>query len=245
VAEPTTIIAAGTALAGRLTGAEDVAVLGRVSGSIELEGELFVDAQGRVDATCQVTALDLHGILVGDLNASAWIELHPTARVIGNLVAPRVIVHPGAKVRGLVDSTAGAEAGAPRAAAPAARATPVGRTTPAASRTEPRRPEPAPAPRRNEPLPVRRPDPAPRVEAVSPNRPPERPSERPAERPTERAAEPPPSPPGLDPALAQALFAPEDAPPTGSFPAVVDDDSAAEGEAKLVVKKKSGGKREA
>lgn len=250
MAEPTTIIAAGTVLAGRLSGAEDVAVLGRVTGTIELVGDLFVDAKGRVDATCQVSALDLHGVLVGDLNATEWIELHPTARVIGNLVAPRVIVHPGARIRGMVESTLGGAASQPRASEGARAQEPSARpAAPAAARPVPagrapepvRRPEPAPV-RRPEPLPVRRNDPAPRVEGVSPNRPA---TDRPAERPSERSVEPPPSPPGLDPALAQALFAPEDAPPTGSFPAVIDDEVPADGEARIVVKKKSGGKREA
>ncbi len=138
------MIAAGTRVSGRLEGAEDLDVFGSVEGSIQLAGDLLVDGDARVDATVEVEHLTVHGVLVGDVTASGRVELHSTARVVGDIVAPQVVVHEGARVRGLIDM------GEPEGQASTRRAKPAATTTPARSRSAPRsvaRSAPAPAPR--------------------------------------------------------------------------------------------------
>ncbi len=129
------MVQAGTRVSGRIEGSEDVDVYGAVEGSVDLDGHLFVDGDARVDATLEVSDLTIHGVLVGNATVSGTIVLHPTARVVGDLVAPRIIMHDGALFRGLLDM---GDAGG--AAAPARRASPV-RSAPA-PRSTPRR-EPA------------------------------------------------------------------------------------------------------
>ncbi|MCB9548324.1 MAG: polymer-forming cytoskeletal protein [Myxococcales bacterium] len=105
-----TVIAAGTVVAGRIEGAEDVDLFGRIEGSLKLKGALKIDEKARADAELDVTRLEVRGILVGNATASESIELFGTARVVGDLVAPRIIVRDGARFRGLIDMGEPAEA---------------------------------------------------------------------------------------------------------------------------------------
>lgn len=143
-----TVIAAGTVVAGRIEGAEDVDLFGRIEGSLKLKGALKIDEKARADAELDVTRLEVRGILVGNATASESIELFGTARVVGDLVAPRIIVRDGARFRGLIDMGEPAEAddeapARPAARRPAAPARPAPRTAPASRPAA--RPRPAEA----------------------------------------------------------------------------------------------------
>ncbi len=170
MAKAPTVITAGIVVSGRIEGAEDIEVFGAVKGSVHLDGDVFVDEQARVDADLEVNNLTVHGILVGNVTASDAIELASTARVIGDLTAPRVIVNGGALYRGTIDmgdiedeipgeskSSRGKSArGSSRSSrsAPARAARPEREEPKAAAKPEPKRPsrsrkkapEPAPEP---------------------------------------------------------------------------------------------------
>ncbi len=103
MAKAPTVITAGVVVSGRIEGAEDIEVFGAVKGSIHLDGDVFVDEKARVDADLEVNNLTVHGILVGNVTASDAIELAASARVVGDLAAPRVIVQAGARYRGAID----------------------------------------------------------------------------------------------------------------------------------------------
>ncbi len=103
MARPVTIIQPNTQVNGRLEGAEDVEVLGSIRGSVQLEGDLFVDTQAQVQADVEVTRLEVRGILVGSALATQSIELFAEAKVIGDLTSPKVIIHEGALYRGTID----------------------------------------------------------------------------------------------------------------------------------------------
>lgn len=104
MAEATTLIAAGTTVRGHLQGTEDLRIQGAVQGTISLDGTLTVDAGARVDAAVEVVNATIHGVLVGRVVAAEFIELSSTARMQGELVAPRVIVRDGAMFSGLIDA---------------------------------------------------------------------------------------------------------------------------------------------
>lgn len=177
-----TVISAGVVVSGRVEGAEDVEVFGAIKGSVHLDGDLYVDENARLDADIEVTHLLVHGIVVGRVSASGSVELSPTARVVGDITAPRVIVQPGARYRGTIDmgdiedeipgegkASRGRDAGrgASRPAARSARPEPARTASPArAARPEPARsearPEPKPAARPSrEPAFTPEPEPAP------------------------------------------------------------------------------------
>ena len=172
MAEATTVIAAGTSVRGHLQGAEDLLVQGSLQGSIRLEASLTIDPEGRVDATVEVVSAVVHGVVVGRIAASDFVELAAGARMKGDVVAPRVILRDGAQFAGLIDMgdvpaeqatgakaapsparpVAGGVAPRPSVAAPPPAARPVPTAPPSA------RPFPSAAP---PPVPTSRPAPVP------------------------------------------------------------------------------------
>lgn len=88
---------------GTLAGEEDLVVEGRVEGSIALTGHLAVAEAGVVEADIEVDSVDVHGQVEGDILAATAITLHESARVSGNLRAPRVVIADGAQFKGTVE----------------------------------------------------------------------------------------------------------------------------------------------
>ncbi|MHC4836562.1 MAG: bactofilin family protein [Planctomycetota bacterium] len=137
-----TVVAAGTTISGTIEGAEDILVQGAIKGSVRLDGNLTVEADARADADIEATEVRIHGILVGNVTASALVELTKGARVIGDLTAPQVIVEGGAGYRGAIDmGDLSGDGGRSRPSTPARKATPA------------RQPAPAPKAREAEPEP--------------------------------------------------------------------------------------------
>jgi cytoskeletal protein CcmA (bactofilin family) len=103
MAKAATIIAAGTVVRGRVSGAEDLDLLGRIEGDVTLDGSLQIAAGARADASVSATNVYVHGILVGNATATDTIHLSKDAMAVGDLVAPRIIIDEGARIRGLVE----------------------------------------------------------------------------------------------------------------------------------------------
>jgi cytoskeletal protein CcmA (bactofilin family) len=98
-----TVIGVETRVAGEIRGGEDLVVRGRVDGKIQLTHALTVDKGAIVQADVDVRNLDVAGTLVGNIVASESVRLHSSARVVGDLAAPRVMMEAGAAYRGRVD----------------------------------------------------------------------------------------------------------------------------------------------
>ncbi len=127
-----TIIGESVKIQGTLSGDEDLHVLGRVDGRIELQRTLVVAQSGIVKAEVSVKNAIISGVVVGNIHASESIEITKEGRMVGDVFAPRVIIVDGASFRGNVDMgdienmparKPGSERPRP---APIARPTPIG-----------------------------------------------------------------------------------------------------------------------
>ncbi|MBK6684790.1 MAG: polymer-forming cytoskeletal protein [Deltaproteobacteria bacterium] len=98
--ETKTEVAAGSVVRGRVTGAEDVIVAGRLEGSLELSGDLTVQKTGVVKANVTAERVIVAGILVGDVMATMAIEITAEGRVKGDLSAPKVKIAEGGRFAG-------------------------------------------------------------------------------------------------------------------------------------------------
>ena len=99
---------------GELTGSEDMTIEGRVEGKIDLsDRHLTIGPQGRVKAEVRAKSVTVHGEVTGNLIASERVELAPTGRVVGDIIAPRIAIADGARLKGSVEMT-GTPAEAPR-----------------------------------------------------------------------------------------------------------------------------------
>lgn len=104
---------------GEVTGDEDLLIEGRVDGSVDLkQHSVTVGAEGLVKAGITGRVVTVEGTVEGDLRAEEVVVLRSTARVQGDVTAPRLVLEDGASFRGAVDMgdpSGGRDRGAPRA----------------------------------------------------------------------------------------------------------------------------------
>lgn len=91
----------GTVLTGETSFQAMLRIDGHLTGKITSEsGTLIVGASGRVDANVAVASAIISGTVNGDIVASEKLELTRTARVIGNVQSPRLVIEDGAIFEG-------------------------------------------------------------------------------------------------------------------------------------------------
>ena len=94
-------IGSGTVLNGETTFQAMLRIDGHLTGSVSSEtGTLIVGSTGRVDANIMVAAAMINGTVNGDITVSEKLELGRTARVVGNIQAPGLIIEDGAIFEG-------------------------------------------------------------------------------------------------------------------------------------------------
>jgi cytoskeletal protein CcmA (bactofilin family) len=98
-----TVIARPSKIEGRVSGSGEIVVNGLVNGTIDATGTVKVADHGRVEATVHGKIVTIAGAVAGDITADERIELEPSARVDGNLTAPRILIKDGATFRGQVN----------------------------------------------------------------------------------------------------------------------------------------------
>ena len=91
----------GTTLTGDTNFHMMLRVDGHLTGTITSDGgTLIVGTEGQVDANVSVSTAMINGTVNGDIFATEKIQLGRTARVVGNIQAPRVVLEDGAVLEG-------------------------------------------------------------------------------------------------------------------------------------------------
>lgn len=91
----------GTTLTGETEFHAMLRVDGHLIGTVSSEsGTLIIGTNGQVDANVSVAAAMINGTVNGDIVASEKLQLGRTARVMGNIQSPRLIVEEGAILEG-------------------------------------------------------------------------------------------------------------------------------------------------
>jgi cytoskeletal protein CcmA (bactofilin family) len=103
MADKETVIGPDTRISGEVRGDEDLVVRGRIDGRVQLTQNLTVEKGATVQADVDVRQLVVSGTVVGAIVASESVKLTSTARVVGDLASPRVMMEAGAAYRGRVD----------------------------------------------------------------------------------------------------------------------------------------------
>ena len=89
---------------GEVRGEEDLLIQGQVEGSVDLrEQSVTVGQDGRVKANINGRIVTVEGEVEGDLQAREQVILRTSARVLGDIISPRVVLEDGATFKGLVD----------------------------------------------------------------------------------------------------------------------------------------------
>ncbi len=103
MAETSGIIGRGTVVKGTLSGSGDVVVRGRVEGTVTLENQLTIEPEGQVFADVESENLSVHGEMSGDIRAGDKVVIASTAKVVGDIKAPRVVIEDGARFKGSIE----------------------------------------------------------------------------------------------------------------------------------------------
>ena len=91
----------GTVLTGETNFQAMLRVDGHLTGRVTSEnGTLIIGSTGQVDANIIVASAVINGIVNGDIVAMDKIELGRTARVVGNVQTPKLIIEEGAIFEG-------------------------------------------------------------------------------------------------------------------------------------------------
>jgi cytoskeletal protein CcmA (bactofilin family) len=91
----------GTVLTGETNFQMMLRVDGHLTGTVTSDGgTLIVGTNGQVDDNVSVGVATINGIVNGDVIASEKIQLGRTARVMGNVATPRLVIEEGAVFEG-------------------------------------------------------------------------------------------------------------------------------------------------
>ncbi len=89
---------------GTLRGEEDLIIEGQVKGTVQLQGHtLTVGGKGQVEAELHAQSIYVDGTVQGDLHGTELVCIRKSARIFGNVTAPRVSLEDGAKFKGAID----------------------------------------------------------------------------------------------------------------------------------------------
>lgn len=100
----TAVIGRSIHLNGDLRGEEDLRIEGEVAGTIQLKNNsLTIGKDGRVKADVYAKVVTIDGVMEGDLFGSERVSVRKSARVLGNITAPRVSVEDGARFKGSIE----------------------------------------------------------------------------------------------------------------------------------------------
>jgi len=103
-------------IVGELTGEEDLTILGKVEGTIQLpKHTVTIGRTAKVTADIRAKAVSVEGEVRGNLQASEQILIRKTATMLGNLAAPRVGLEDGCRFKGSVDMESAGSAVRPAA----------------------------------------------------------------------------------------------------------------------------------
>ena len=91
-------------ITGEITGSEDLTIEGRVDGTIESrQHTVVIGQQATVKAQIFAKEVVVVGKVIGNITASAKIEIRENGAVEGDLASPTVAIAEGSTFRGSID----------------------------------------------------------------------------------------------------------------------------------------------
>ncbi len=90
----------GTRISGKLSFDEAARIDGQVDGEITAKESLVVGETAVITAQISAVSVVVAGKVSGDISATQRLEIRPSARVVGNLSSPILVIHEGATFEG-------------------------------------------------------------------------------------------------------------------------------------------------
>lgn len=98
------VIGQSIRIKGDVTGDEDLLVEGIVEGTVSLPtSRLTIGESGNVSASVSAKSLSVDGSIEGDVSADETVVLSRSAKMQGNIKAPRITIEDGCRFKGMID----------------------------------------------------------------------------------------------------------------------------------------------
>lgn len=109
VAGPTTFIAEGSSISGKLSGEGAYVFCGSVEGDCDIRGPVTLAESGHWTGTLRATDVVIAGTVDGDVVAEGKVEIAGSARIAGSLSGHSIAVAEGAVIEGEIKVSSGEE----------------------------------------------------------------------------------------------------------------------------------------
>jgi len=97
-----TVLGADAKFKGELSFESSAKLLGQIEGSVTSKGKLLIAAGAQCKANLTAKEIAVEGDIHGNINASDRIELKPSGRITGDIVASKMSMEDGASIEGNV-----------------------------------------------------------------------------------------------------------------------------------------------
>ncbi len=90
-----TVVSSTTSFSGVIKSDGLIVIHGRVEGEVHTAGSLLIGKQGQVQASITAQNVAVAGAVVGNITASERLEIAPTGKVLGDIVASCLVIEEG------------------------------------------------------------------------------------------------------------------------------------------------------
>lgn len=97
------LIAPGLTIEGKINGKGHVRVAGKFKGDIQVDGNLHIDADAKVEGQVKANEVIISGELQGNIESAKHVELRQGGAINGDVKAGSLTVATGARMRGSMD----------------------------------------------------------------------------------------------------------------------------------------------
>jgi cytoskeletal protein CcmA (bactofilin family) len=101
------LVAPGTKVVGKVSGAAEVVVEGELEGEIRVDGGAVIGTGGTVRGEISARTVRVGGKVFGNIRGAERVEVLASGALEGDVSAPRVVIAEGAFFKGKVEMTGG------------------------------------------------------------------------------------------------------------------------------------------
>ncbi len=99
--EIATILAEDIHFEGLIGFSDSLMIKGNLKGEIKASGDLYIGENAMIEAGIRAHSVSLKGKVIGDISADTKVELFASAQVVGDIMAPDVIMESGCQFNGI------------------------------------------------------------------------------------------------------------------------------------------------
>ena len=102
-----TVIGSTLVIEGELSSDEALVVQGTIRGKVATSESMYVENSANVEADVEADSVEVSGVLTGNVDANARVEIKADGKMVGDVRSPRILIADGALFKGSIDMDVG------------------------------------------------------------------------------------------------------------------------------------------